>query len=349
MTCYHPLIRRIHVGEYLTAKDGHKYPKADIISTQEYEWYQKYNAKYEYEKIPCGKCIGCRLEYSKNWATRCMLESKLHYQNWFITLTYDEEHLPIDPEKVNTDTGEIFERNETWNGTLRPKDLQNFMKRLRITWERKYNNKDIRFFACGEYGSQYKRPHYHLIVFNLNLTEEQLKPKFINEEHQQIYECPEIEKIWGKGLIAIGGVSWSSCAYVARYITKKQKGPDSVDYYYKQGQEPEFVRMSRKPGIGREYYELKKHEIYETDEIFQTTVKGNTVKLKPPRYYDKLYDIDYPEDMERIKNARRASAKKALKVKKSKTTLKEHQQLEAEEKTQLIKSKMLIRGLESSI
>ena len=123
-------------------------------------------------------------------------------------------------------------------------------------------------------------------------------------------------------------------------------GNNSNKEYLSRGQLPEFTRMSNKPGIGRKYFEEHKHEIYETDEIFQTTCRNTQLPLKPPKYYDKLYDIDYPEDMKRIKEARKKSGKKALKLKMSKTTLNQAQQLEAEEKTKLIKSKKLIRNLD---
>ena len=348
MTCYSPLIRVHKIGEYEIAKDGHKYPKATIISATDLEHY-KNNPLYSYEKIACKQCIGCRLADSKNKATQAMFESKIHAQNWFLTLTYDDEHLIIPDETVNEETGEIFTNDGTWNGTLIPNDIKKFMKDLRRYWKYHFNQDDIRFFGCGEYGEKFQRPHYHIIIFNLNLYKDMLKPKFINEEHQQIYECPVIEKIWKKGLIAIGGVSWSSCAYVARYITKKQKGKNSKDYYLSKGQIPEFVRSSNKPGIGRQYYEQHKDEIYLTDEIFQVTSSGKTLTLKPPKYYDKLYDLEYPEEMKKIKAKRKKSAERALELKQSKTTLTQYEQLKAEEKTQYIKSKKLIRVLESSI
>lgn len=352
VTCYHPLIRRIHLGEYETATDGHRYPKADVIKISPGDSYEKYNnlnqmyTNYRYEKIPCGKCIGCRLDYSKQWAVRCMYETKLHDQSWFVTLTYDDEHKPTMKEAVNWDTGEIFEENGSWNGTLQTEDLTKFIKDLRRYWKYHYDHDGIRFYACGEYGSETKRPHYHAIIFNLNLSEDMLKYKFTNEEHQAIYECPIIEKIWGKGLIAVGNVTFSSCAYVARYITKKQTGEQSTDYYLKQGQIPEFIRMSRNPGIGYDYYQAKKDEIYATDEIIQTTCRGRTVHLKPPKYFDRMYDIDYPEDMKRIKQQRKISGARAEKVKMKKTTFTIKEQLEAEEKTQLIKSKKLVRSLD---
>ena len=250
-------------------------------------------------ELPCGQCVECRLARSREWATRCMLETKDHKNNYFITLTYNNDNLPKG-NGINIDTGEIFEV-----GTLKPKDLQDFMKRLRITWERKYNITNIRYYACGEYGEQYARPHYHAIIFGLPIFD--LKPDHRNKKGNMNFRSDEIEKIWGKGRIAIGTVTWDSCAYTARYVMKKQTGKGKEEYYKIIGVEPEFVRMSRRPGIARNYYEQHKKNIYECDEIWISTRKG-VQKVKPSKYYDKLFDIEEHEELEEIKRKRRANA-----------------------------------------
>ena len=250
-------------------------------------------------ELPCGQCVECRLARSREWATRCMLETKDHKNNYFITLTYNNDNLPKG-NGINIDTGEIFEV-----GTLKPKDLQDFMKRLRITWERKYNITNIRYYACGEYGEQYARPHYHAIIFGLPIFD--LKPDHRSKKGNMNYRSDEIEKIWGKGRIAIGTVTWDSCAYTARYVMKKQTGKGKEEYKKIIGVEPEFVRMSRRPGIARNYYEQHKKNIYECDEIWISTRKG-VQKVKPSKYYDKLFDIEEHEELEEIKRKRRANA-----------------------------------------
>ena len=250
-------------------------------------------------ELPCGQCVECRLARSREWATRCMLETKDHKNNYFITLTYNNDNLPKG-NGINIDTGEIFEV-----GTLKPKDLQDFMKRLRITWERKYNITNIRYYACGEYGEQYARPHYHAIIFGLPIFD--LKPDHRSKKGNMNFRSDEIEKIWGKGRIAIGTVTWDSCAYTARYVMKKQTGKGKEEYYKIMGVEPEFVRMSRRPGIARNYYEQHKKNIYECDEIWISTRKG-VQKVKPSKYYDKLFDIEEHEELEEIKRKRRANA-----------------------------------------
>ena len=98
-------------------------------------------------QLPCGQCIGCRLERSRQWAIRCMHEKSLYSLSSFLTLTYDDDHLPP-------------------NGTLVKRDFQLFMKRLR--WEM---GDGIRFFACGEYGDGNLRPHYHALLFNVDFPD----------------------------------------------------------------------------------------------------------------------------------------------------------------------------------
>ena len=121
------------------------------------------------------------------------------------------------------------------------------------------------------------------------------------------YESDHISRIWDKGFITIGEVTFESCAYVARYVIKKQKGKGAKEYYENLGLTPEFVRMSRRPGIAREWYEANKDKIYETDEIFLSDGKGKLRQLKPARYFDRLYDNYKPEQLEEVKARRRVA------------------------------------------
>lgn len=256
-----PTIKRF--GEHTIVKNGHIYLQSRL-------------------ELPCGNCLGCRLDYAKQWALRCMLESKKYEENVFLTLTYDDEHLS--------------------SPSLIKDDLTKFVKDLRRQWEYHYNISEIRFFACGEYGELYTRPHFHLILFNCPVPDKQIiaKSRGIN-----YYTSPHIERIWNKGFITLGDVTYESCAYVARYVIKKQKGKGSAEFYDNLGLEPEFVRMSRRPGIAREWFEENKDKIYEFDEIFLSDGKGNLRTLKPARYFDRLYDNYKPEQLEEIKSRRR--------------------------------------------
>lgn len=283
---------------------------------------------YETQMVPCGVCPTCRLEQSKEWAMRCMMEAGDWENNWFITLTYDDEHKPYDEQRTSK-KGITYEDDGTWNGYLEKKDFSGFMKRLREKWSREYDHEGIRFFACGEYGGKTKRPHYHAIIFNLPIEPKELKIVKVTQNGDVLYTHPEIERLWGKGIISLGAVTLESAAYVARYSMKKRTGKHADDWYAQQGQTPEFTLMSRRPGIARNYYERKKEEMYQNDEI-----QIGKMKRHPPRYFDKLYDIDYPSDMEKVREQRKKSAERSQNLKMSKTTktIKEQIWLEGESK-----------------
>ena len=250
------------------------------------------NGYREILQLPCGKCQQCRLKYSRDWAVRCMLESKKYKHNEMLTLTYDPEHLPM-VDGIDTATGE-----KTKVPTLCKRDLQLFMKRLR----KAFNGETIRFFACGEYGDKNKRPHYHLILYNINIPD---KRSFgVNERGNEQETSEIIRKIWNKGIVGLCPVTFESCAYVARYIFKKQKGGNSANLYELRGQQPEFVLMSRRPGIGHDFYNANKDDIYKTDNFFVNT-KNGVEKVKPSRYFDKLYDFENPEAMLDVKERRK--------------------------------------------
>ncbi len=241
----------------------------------------------EFVEIPCGQCIECRLQRSRRWADRCMLELGYHESSYFLTLTYDNEHIPKNP-LIDYDTGEIYAEN----ATLVKKDLQDFMKRLRRAYEYKgYDNK-LRFFACGEYGSQTLRPHFHIIVFGLKLDDLVLYKRNFNGDN--LYNSAFISKLWKKGFSVVGDVTWQSCAYVARYIMKKHLGKDS-DFYDVYNIEPEFTLMSRKPGIARQYYDEHKDELFYQDFVSIPT-KDGAKQIFPPPYFEKLFEEDFPEN-----------------------------------------------------
>ncbi len=332
MPCYHPL-HGFDVGvRTLSGKIKYQIESGSVhrVRNKQGAW------TWKYVEIPCGKCIGCRLGYSRMWATRCTLEAESHSDNYFLTLTYDDLHLPM----VNgcTTDGEL-----TFVGTLVPKHLQDFLKRLRIYYKRHFNIDKIRFFACGEYGDAKKRPHYHLIIFGLPIPD--LSLWYTNRSsHEKVFRSSILESIWGHGIVGVGHVSWESCAYVARYVIKKQKGPGSKEYYAQLGIYPEFVRMSRRPGIALEYYEKNKDKIYESDEIFVNR-KNKVEKVKPSRYYDNKFDIDDHELMELIKSRRQSTAKASLKLKLEKTSLSKEEYLALCERNKEASAKKLIRSL----
>jgi hypothetical protein len=219
--------------------------------------------------VPCGGCIGCRLDYSRNWAIRCMHEAEMHMENCFITLTYNKKSLPE-------------------GGTLKKTDFQKFMKRLR----KKYGP-DIRYFHCGEYGEKLGRPHYHALLFNFNFSDRYL---WRVQNGNNIYRSESLEKLWPFGFCEIGSVTFESAAYVARYVVKKVKGQAAKDHYQRINKEtgevieltPEYVTMSRRPGIGRDWIDKYKNDVYPHDFV----VVNDGKQWKPPRYYDQTLSDD---------------------------------------------------------
>lgn len=228
-------------------------------------------------EIACGQCIGCRLDKARSWAIRCLHEASLYQKNLFLTLTYDDDHLPLDH-------------------SLHKEDLQKFFKRLR----KHYEPERIRFYACGEYGEQFSRPHYHCLIFNL-WPSDALYYKKVGQH--EMFTSATLADIWGKGWCPFGRITYDSAAYTARYILKKITG-DNADEAY-QGRTPEFTQMSRRPGIGREWYEKFKKDIYTHDKC---VLPGGWI-ARPPKYYDNLFDSDDPVKLKEFKTARAQRAK----------------------------------------
>ena len=169
-------------------------------------------------EIPCGQCIGCRLERSRQWAIRISHEASLHEHNSFITLTYNNENLPKDL-------------------SLDVTHFQKFLKRLRAHTEDPdsdlYPNilsqsKKPRFFHCGEYGEKFARPHYHACMFDLDFADQKHWKTINGNKH---YTSETLEKIWPFGFSTIGDVTFESAAYVARYVTKKITGKNALHHY----------------------------------------------------------------------------------------------------------------------
>jgi hypothetical protein len=220
-------------------------------------------------EVPCGQCIGCRLERSRQWAIRCVHEASLYEDNCFITLTYDNEHLPLD-------------------GSLNVSHFQKFMKRLR----KANSGRIIRFMHCGEYGEEGGRPHYHAILFNFDFEDKEL---FQVKGDHRVYTSVQLQRLWPFGFCLIGSVTFASAAYVARYITKKVTGESADDHY--QGKKPEYITMSRRPGIGKGWFDKYSSDVYPSDFV---VINGKRVGVP------KFYDNQLPEsDLKKFKALRK--------------------------------------------
>lgn len=233
----------------------------------------EYIQRKEVMLIPCGQCAECRAQYARNWANRLLLELQYHDSAYFVTLTYDDAHVPRSVSKDGVP-----------HLTLDKRDCQLFFKRLR----KAFPDDHIRYFLAGEYGDQTHRPHYHVIVFGLHLNDLVLVGR--NEFNQPYFDSVSLTNVWQKGSITAAAVSWESCCYVARYCMKKLKG-DMRFFYQDVNIVPPFVLMSRKPGLGYQWF-LDHPDFTDHSKINIATATGRR-SFRPPRYFEKkLEEID---------------------------------------------------------
>lgn len=239
--------------------------------------------------LPCGQCSGCRLEHSRQWAVRCYHEASLHEHNAFITLTFNDENLPPDY-------------------SLSVRTHQLFMKRLR----KKYGA-GVRFYLCGEYGPKTLRPHYHACLFGMDFSDKYAWSVSSGKRGDLLYRSPGLEEVWPYGFASIGAVTFDSAAYVARYVMKKITGDQAADHYQVVNmstgeifrQQPEYVCMSRRPGIGAGWFEKFHSDVYTGDFV---VINGK--KVRPPRFYDSQYEVLDPNAFSALKRARISGSKK---------------------------------------
>ena len=264
-------------------------------------------------QVPCGQCAGCRLERARQWAVRCMHEADSHESNCFVTLTFDDYHL-----KKMCD-----------GHTVRVSHLQDFMKRIRKRYVPKnpYPDKDdprreqfkrakgIRFFACGEYGEKGGRPHYHALLFNHDYRDKKFWKK--SDSGENLYTSESLERSWPFGFCSLGRVSFLSAAYVAKYSMKKVTGEQSAEHYTwisEYGEihqrRPEFLIMSRNPGIGAYWLDRFGTDVYPRDEVI---VNGHP--QRPPRFYDARWHSE-PSNFQLSDAASRMSGKRKREAKK---------------------------------
>lgn len=219
-----------------------------------------------------------------------MHESKLYTHNAFITLTYSDENLK--------------------SSSIEKRDSVLFMKKLRKYINEKKPKKEkhifsssrrIRSFGCAEYGEKLSRPHFHICLFDIRFTDKKL---WKTHNGQSYYTSETLTKIWGKGHVVIGDLTFESAAYVARYVTKKITGKLAEAHYA--GRSPEqSVCVSRNPGLGRKHFEKFTTDIYPSDEVI---VRGH--KTRPPKYYDRLHEKLDKEAHDYIKQKRVENAEK---------------------------------------
>lgn len=301
MACYHPV-----TAWRSTSDEKFRFSDPPVF-TGANEWL---NSQIEKVTFPCGGCVGCRIDRAKEWSVRCVLEASMYENNCFLTLTYDDDHLPP-------------------GGSLNYRDLTLFLKRLR----KKFNDQKIRYYAVGEYGEKLQRPHFHIIVFGFDFPDKRL---FSRQRGNLLYRSASLESLWCNGYSTIGAVSLQSCAYVARYIQKKFLGSSAAKIDHYGDKLPESARMSRRPGIASGWFEKFATDVYPKDFI---VVDGR--RYKPSKYFDKLYKQDNPAEFMDIKVKRFERFMNDLENNTA-------ERLEVREKVFMSRIKKLRRGLEEN-
>lgn len=246
-------------------------------------------------RLPCGQCFGCRLDYSYDWATRCVCEAQMHERNCLILLTY--EKAPA-------------------GGSLSLSDWRAFVKRLsRVVGK-------FRYFHAGEYGTINGRPHDHALLFGVDFSDKKYFKK--SAAGFNLYRSACLSDVWKKGHATVAGCSFESAGYLARYLmdkptlTKGIKNDDGITIgrtwtekaIAKYGEvvnvgtgeitlakKPEYLTMSRRPGIGESWLRKYWRDIYPHDFF---TLRSGT-KMPPPRYFDEKVAEWNLVDMNEIK------------------------------------------------
>lgn len=211
--------------------------------------------------VPCGKCPTCLRRRMDGWAFRLYQQSKIATSAMFLTLTYDNSTVPI------SDSGYL---------TLRPSDLQLYMKRLR-----KVCGEKLKYYSCGEYGARTFRPHYHQILFNADIT--------------------KIQNAWQNGHVHYGDFTGASVAYTLKYMCKKSSVKYSGD-----DRQIEFSHMSK--GLGVNYLSPAIVNYHRAD-LRRLYLNNNDKKVAMPRYYrNRIYTDEELEKLQVINADSRAQA-----------------------------------------
>ncbi len=233
------------------------------------------------QTVPCGNCLGCRANQARDWSIRILHESQIHLYSWFLTLTYSDENIPE-------------------NGSLYPEDLRGFFKTLR----KQHEPEKLSYFACGEYGGETSRPHYHSVLFNHPLLD---RIPHSRSSSTPLWRSKTLESAWPYGHSEFSTVTPGSASYVAGYVRKKIGKKAHPNDYNRVNEEtgeiveirPEFSRMSLRPAIGKRWIEKYWSEVYPKDFVVR---EGK--EYPPPRYYDKWMDLNHPKMMADVRYER---------------------------------------------
>lgn len=314
MPCYHPL-KAFRTGS-INVNTGNSVLRLCPWDTDHISlWIDGHEEIVrDFIKIPCGKCLGCQIARAKEWTSRLLMEQSTSETAYFVTLTYNDEFLPFT---------EPNEEGLSWP-TIRHRDFQLFIKRLR----KHFSDRVIRFYCTSEYGPRTLRPHYHAIIYGLPSESDDftLEP-FQSTQHGMLYRCKAIEDCWSQwiqpskdpvsgelvngyykpmGFVLVGDCSAKTCGYVARYVNKKFD-PNIDKYVRKTGVERPHAMMSRRPGIGYDYFQLHP-DLLDFDQICLPSSTYNPNVFTPPDYFFNVLSRYDPQKAEELKLHRHENA-----------------------------------------
>lgn len=241
--------------------------------------------KYIDCRLPCGKCLGCLADKSRNYATRAIHEyyANRDQEGCFVTLTFNDDML----NKRDVENPWSVSRTE----------LSGFIKRMRERIYSKYG-KTVRIFASGEYGELHLRPHYHMIIYGFNFPDKyETSYRPFGKDIIRYYRSDFLEDLWKPaydnpsfGFSSIGELTQNSCQYVSRYTAKKLNNLTDKEYKRSNTEKP-FLYTPSKEGLGFKYFQKYYKEIYANGYCHW----HNGVKAPIPSYYNTLlkkYDPD---------------------------------------------------------
>lgn len=273
-------------------------------------------------KLACGRCIGCKLQRSNEWATRCSHEASLHTYNSFLTLTIDDNHLRTQSlnhriyqlfmKRVRNALGRIRYANAiAISESLYQYEVANSRSATSLANPREtcmgfHPIPRLKYYMAGEYGSRTRRPHFHACLFGISFNDK--KYYATGKGGARIYTSDTLQKLWGQGFSTVGEVTYESAAYIARYIMDKKTGQDASNYYqhinWETGEitdlKPEYNKMSLKTAIGKEWLEKYTTDVYPDGNVI---TRGK--KNKAPKYYDKIWKKKEPNKFADMKRKRK--------------------------------------------
>lgn len=302
----------------------------------------KYGKEHNLIMIPCGQCKECRVKKVRDKTCQGLAEFQTSKCGFMLNLTFGDVATYKTLRKKNKlNRYQAIKMTNFMKWSLEVAEFQKFMKRLRF-WYYQYQlrqflvskgyyelaqkksirlSKDfkefykedlskfetIRYLHCGEYGSDYSRPHHHAIIYNLprEILECYEKPVYSAKKHRVVRQCISrvIEKLWSFGYHTIDVCNSGTIGYVSRYIVKKLNGDNKENIL--QGRYPEYTTASNRKCLGHDWFLKNKDELVQTEECVFMTDKGKKVRFGLPSAFDRLLKkYNHYDDYYKLKEKR---------------------------------------------